>query len=110
MAERATITDTPNLARIIAAGRERGYNRQPSDEVVADLDPEGTHVVMFAMPHEHIAGERVEGHWRTIWMLKLAHQHEPLMHVGIDMSDDDYASLTRVERVNGEWEVVGAAA
>ena len=85
-------TDTPNLRRIMEAGRLEGYNRVTDPAVDDMLDPEGRHLVSFSMVHEHIGGEKVDPHMRTIFMLKFKDSSEP-NEVIIDMSMDDFNTL-----------------
>jgi len=100
------IATSDEFALISRDSIERGFNRLPSDELLEDLDPEGTHVVTFNMPHEHIAGVQVEPHQRTMWLVKTKDKAEDV-EVTLDMTQEHFDSLTQVrEREEGGWEVV----
>jgi hypothetical protein len=86
------VIDSESFWRIANESIKTGYNRLPSDELLADLDPDGGHVLAFSMPHEHIAGERVDPHFRTEWLVKIVDQKEPV-RVFMDMSWDNYNAI-----------------
>lgn len=104
MADRATIASTEEFRRIAENGRVRGYNQQPSDELLERLHPEGTHMITHHLPHEHIAGELVEPHVRTVWMCAVTNNGEqPVNHVLMDMSMSDFDSLTVLTKDGDTW-------
>lgn len=85
-------TDTPNLLRIMQAGRLEEYNRVTDPAIDEMLDPEGAHLVTFSMVHEHKAGEQVDPHMRATFMLKFKDSMEPRDAI-IDMSMEDFRTL-----------------
>lgn len=101
------VTDTTHFIEISRHSIEKEYNRLPTDALLDALDPEGTHVLTFHMPHEHAAGVRVDPHMRTIWLVKLDGEEKPV-EVTLDMTLDHFESLTTVRKNedSGEYEVV----
>lgn len=101
------IVSTTEFIEISRRSIEQGYNRLPTDEFLDLLDPEGTHINSFAMPHAHAAGVEVAPHMRTIWLAKLSGQ-EKSVEITLDMTLDDFNSLTtlRKNEESGEYEVV----
>ena len=97
-------TDTPTLIKFADAGRRRGYNRQLSDEFLKTLDWNGTHMVDYAIPHEHIGGKEVELHMRVRMHTKTIDSTEAVTVI-FDLSLDDYASLDDHQLVfeDGKW-------
>lgn len=82
-------TDTPNLLRIVKAGRIENYNRQLDEEADKMFDPQGRHVVTYCMIHEHKAGERVAPHMRAMMLTKVKGKDEP-QEITLDMSMEDF--------------------
>jgi hypothetical protein len=104
------VLNTEDFRRIAARSIEMDYNRLPTDELLEDLDPDGLHVLVLAMPHEHIGGVRVDPHWRTEWLMKANGRMEPV-NLFIDMSNEDYDSIPdrTKEEVHGLSEEAPAA-
>ena len=95
------ITDTPTIKRLATAGSETGYNRQLNpDWIEANLDPEGNHLCVFAMVHEHIGGREVEPHMRGQFLMKVNGTTEPVSLI-FDLSMEDYDAMT-------EWQAPDA--
>lgn len=85
-------TTTPNLLRIIEAGRVQGFNRTIPEGFEAKLDPEGKHLESFAMPHEHMRGKQVPVHMRVMLLTKVRDSDTP-EEILLDMSSADYGSF-----------------
>lgn len=85
-------TTTPNLLRIIEAGRLEGFNRTIPEGFEAQLDPEGKHLESFAMPHEHKRGKQVPLHMRVMMLAKVRDTDDP-KEIILDMTSDDYHSF-----------------
>jgi hypothetical protein len=86
-------TNTPNLVRIMQAGRAEEFNRTVGEDYENTLDPKGEHVVSFAMVHEHKGGQSVDPHMRVALLTKMEGTEEP-SEVLMDMSMADYDSFT----------------
>lgn len=100
-----TVINTSDFKYISRDSIRRKYNRLPSDELLAALDPDGTHVLVFSMPHEHAAGAPVEPHMRTRWMMKLTGEDKPV-DVFLDMTWEHFNALPKIEKNDdGEWVV-----
>jgi hypothetical protein len=100
------IVGTAQFIEISRRSIEQGYNRLPTDEFLDSLDPEGTHILTFSMPHEHAAGVEVAPHMRTLWLAKMKDM-EKGVDITLDMTLDDFDSLTTLRKnESGEYEVV----
>lgn len=61
------VLDTQTFLDLAQLARDKGYNRQLDTEWLAEaLDPEGKHVVVFSLDHEHIRGALVPLHKRAV--------------------------------------------
>ena len=90
--------DTLTLAELNQRAVAAGYNRALTDEFIATLDPDGIHLVHWALPHEHAQGVRVEPHWRLMLFAKTAGQDaDHPAEVILDVSDADYRALPEVD-------------
>lgn len=62
------IANTEQMGQLLRDSTEHGYNRSfPPEDVeqfIANLSPEGTHMMAVLMLHEHINGELVDPHYR----------------------------------------------
>lgn len=87
--------DTPTLKRLAKRSQEKGFNRQIEPGWVdSHLDPEGKHVVMLDLPHEHIAGQPVEPHVRlAVILFKVKNSEEPQHGPAIDIEWNEYNLL-----------------
>lgn len=90
-----TVMSTAELSELNSIARERGYNRQLSDELIASLDPAGTHVVGVTLLHEHAAGVPVAPHVRAHVYCKVAKTWDPVP-VFIDCDQVKFAALGTV--------------
>ena len=98
------VLDSEEFRAIANDSIKKGYNRLPSDELLAQLDPDGGNVLAFSMPHEHIAGKPVDLHWRTEWLVKIVDEEKPI-RVFMDMSWDNFNAIpdrTREEIIGSE--------
>lgn len=64
------MTDTPNLQLIIDDGWKKDRNRQASEWLRENLDPEGWHIAAFTMPHNDVE-------WRSQFLCKVLGSDEP---------------------------------
>jgi len=87
--EKIEAVDTKTLIWIAHDGRKRGYNRQLSEDFTNTLDWNGTHLVTFSLPHEHIGGKEVEPHMRVELFAKIINKREPTTVI-LDMSMASY--------------------
>ena len=69
----------------------KGYNRAVTDEAIAKLDPNGTHVVAYAFIHN---GD----HYRVHFYTKFLGKEEPV-GLWIDVSFDDYDQYVKTLNV-----------
>lgn len=99
--ERIKVADTITLCELADEARVRDLNRQLDAETIDALDPEGIHVLFFAMPHTHRDGEVYDPHFRTVWMLKVRGRREPLKAT-LDIMTDHFNALP--ERLDEEAE------
>jgi hypothetical protein len=98
--------DTPMLLTANRAAAQNGYNRQlDQDWLVANLDPDGTHVVSFYLPHEHAAGQQVAPHWRLKLLMKVRNREKPFDAM-LDVPDNVFRALTRMRKTEAGWEPV----
>ncbi len=77
----ATITNNDGLCLLVdnAKGRNRSLDVTAA-EFRKVLKPNGVHLCNFEMLHEHVAGQRVEPHLRTWWMVAVLVEGELQMH------------------------------
>lgn len=67
-----TVTTAHGLIEMVKAGNQAGFNRQAEvATIAASIDTEMRCLEVFRMIHEHIGGERVEPHFRSIWMFAI---------------------------------------
>ena len=64
------MTDTDHLKLIIEDGWKKDRNRQASNWLMDNLDPEGWHIAAFTMPHNDVE-------WRTQFLCKVIDTDEP---------------------------------
>lgn len=94
------IAETPRFMVLAADATMKGYNRQLDLNKLAEIiDPLGVHVVSFAMLHEHIAGERVAPHMRTMWLVKTKGNGTSCQEVALDISMENFKNLKEVPPV-----------
>lgn len=89
---------TEELQAFARIGKDRGYNRQLSDEIIERLDPNGIHVTSFAMLHEHAGGQKIDPHVRTEVLLKLRGTDDPAWAF-MDMDLPMYGTLADITEV-----------
>jgi hypothetical protein len=91
------IADSLTFMGLAADAMQKGYNRQLDLEQLAkNLDFHGVGVVSFAMVHEHIAGEKVAPHMRTMWMIPLKSGPKDFETVTLDVSMENFDNLKEV--------------
>lgn len=108
------VLDTETLTVLAKLGQKLGYNRQLDvDELPLPLDPEGWHIVNFALPHDHIAGKPVKRHMRLVMMVKLKNVAKPAQfHMDVPMEQYDllpYYDSDDKSIYNHDGELIGAA-
>lgn len=66
---KATVTNTPGIVHLVlnASGRNRSVYE---DKFISTVDPAGTHVLGFQMPHNDVE-------MRTMWLCKMLDTSEP---------------------------------
>lgn len=94
--KRVKVADTISLCELADEARVRDLNRQLDAETIDALDPEGIHVLFFAMPHKHRDTEVYDPHFRTVWMLKVKGRVEP-MKATLDIMADQFNALPERE-------------
>jgi hypothetical protein len=109
----ATIINTPDLIALAEQGNRIGFNRQLDPaRLRAELDPEGTHFLVFSMMHEHINGQLTDPHVRTIWMVKLRDVEpdgETAPQLTLDVELRAFMGLSKLRRYeDGVYETVRA--
>jgi hypothetical protein len=111
-----TVTDT---AGMIALARDAAYDSEAKkprnrsvvvDKLTQVLYPEGTHVLMMSMPHEHVQGAKVVPHLRTHWMVavkegvkpnrRFAEGGPPSQEIWLDVSFDAMQKYTLKQTVD----------
>jgi len=68
------------LAKDAAFDSQAGQSRNRSaciDKLAAVLDPDGVHLLQMSMPHDHVAGRRVDSHLRTQWLIAVKPDVKP---------------------------------
>jgi hypothetical protein len=91
------IASTHDIAYLSTKAIEIGRNQALDPGFVdEELDPSGIHICDFAIIHEHQAGQPVEPHMRTRWLLKVKGSMKPV-HGLIDIDMDDYERLQEQE-------------
>lgn len=103
--QKHTVVGTEQFRDIAKESIERGYNRLPSDDLLESLAPEGVHLLVISMPHEHIAGAPSDLHMRTIWMMMLQDEDEAAT-VAMDMPWECFTALPEVVLKDGRWKWV----
>lgn len=88
----AVVMDTETLLRLAEEGRKTGYNRQVSEELNRSADPNALHAVVLSLPHEHIAGQKVDLHYRLMMKVNLIEVQEPIT-LFMDVSAENYRTL-----------------
>jgi hypothetical protein len=79
------------------AGNERGYNRQLDPDALKDLEWTNVLPVTFTLPHEHIAGEKVEPHIRVMVMVGAEADGSSDEKVTLDISLERYQELPEIK-------------
>lgn len=88
--------DTKQLRRLQEAATELNYNRRLPDEMMEQLDPDGQHLLMPVLIHEHAAGVAVEPHMRCEILFKLKAAHGPARGM-IDITFEELEKLPRLD-------------
>lgn len=83
------VTGTPGLLKLIADSR--GRNRGPTKELTEALDPDGTHVCHWKMPHNDVE-------WRGQWLIKVKDSMEPVQ-LWMDNGFDAFTRWTQEEEM-----------
>jgi hypothetical protein len=86
------VMDTPTLIKINKTAVRLGQNRSLVDEFYDVLDPDGTHVVTFAMDHMNYQG--VPGIRCQIYC-KVKRSDEPVS-IWIDVSHEEFRALPSI--------------
>jgi hypothetical protein len=88
---------TPKFKQLARLADENNYNRIPAPRLLAQLDPQGTHICTFDMVHKHKHGVECEPHMRTIWMVKQRGRKEAVENVSLDIPMKEYQMLPNTE-------------
>lgn len=86
----ATALNTKGLAMLAGLAHMRRKNRYPSDELIEQLDPNGVHLLVFAMMHNDVE-------MRTGWYVKVKDSDDPVGPVMLDMEFVDFQGLPQLE-------------
>lgn len=103
-------TDTERFMRMAAWSWKNKMNRSVKPEALDFVDPEGLHLCVLLMTHNHVNGELFEEHFRTAWLVKAKNDDHPIQ-MFIDVSKTVYIknvmcvdSLNRIQSLKGEEE------
>jgi len=92
--------NSAELVRLNDRAIHFGYNRALSAKAIADLHPDGVHIVRPFMVHRHAAGEPVKPHFRCFIYLRM--NDTPLdkpAEATIDVDKMDFSRLTKVTHI-----------
>jgi hypothetical protein len=95
------LADSVQFMALAADAAAKGYNRQLDlNELAKILDPLSISLCTFSMIHEHIAGQRVAPHMRTLWLVKLRDKPvTDLKALSLDISMENFNALPESENV-----------
>ena len=86
------VMTTDMLDRVAKESRKHGFNRQlDQDWINAHVKWGAIHVIEWTMPHEHIAGQAADMHYRC--MAIIGTKDHATQSVTIDMTTERYNSL-----------------
>jgi hypothetical protein len=92
--------DTPTLVELNFRAVARNYNRSLTDEFIQKLDPDGWHITVRQLAHEHAMGVKVAPHWRAQLFCKLTGRGvDDPQEVWLDIAADDFEALEECESV-----------
>lgn len=94
----ASIMFTEQLIEANRLAVKRHYNRTLDSEQIDQLDPNGVHLVIWSMEHEHAGGVKVAPHVRAYIMVKLRNMQAPVKI----MLDMDMKMFNELQKVNVE--------
>lgn len=95
-----TATNTVGLLALAADAKKHRTNRQATPRLVDDIDPDGTHILVFSMIHNDVE-------FRTLWMVKMRGSMEPLQ-IFLDVTFEAFTAFT-TEIPNTTSRTVGVA-
>lgn len=96
-----TVIHTDDLIMANRQAVQRHYNRTLSSKMINALDEDGINIVQLALAQDD--------YMRVLLLLKLKDRDEPVQG-WFDMSYDRFNALPRLEKRDGQWVRVEAAA
>lgn len=103
-------TNTEMFIRMADWSWKNKMNRSLKPESLDFIDPEGLHLCVLLMTHNHRDGELFEEHFRTAWLVKAMNEELPIQ-MFLDIDKKTYIenvmcldSLNRIQSLKGEKE------